>query len=125
MTDTTKKNIPDVNAVIRCLDPKMLEALESHGTFVISEFLEEIKKRATLTISKQKLDDIFRTARTDGSYSVEKFYSNISDSISLGSLSQAWERVGVRASQCRTPSRISEFGIAAYLVQKIVSSPRL
>jgi hypothetical protein len=30
--------------------------------------------------------------------------------------SESRQRVGVRASQCRTPSRISEFGIAVWLV---------
>jgi KGK domain len=44
MTDRSKQIIPDPNAVARCLDPEMLEILDSHGTFVISELLEMLKE---------------------------------------------------------------------------------
>ncbi|AFY94288.1 hypothetical protein Cha6605_3281 [Chamaesiphon minutus PCC 6605] len=41
MTDRSKQIIPDSQAVIRCLDPEMLEILSSHGTFIISEIIEK------------------------------------------------------------------------------------
>lgn len=44
MTARTTQIIPDPNAVARCLDPEMLEILDSHGTFVISELLEMLKE---------------------------------------------------------------------------------
>jgi hypothetical protein len=43
MTDRSKQIIPDSQAVARCLDPEMLEILDSHGTFLLSELLEMLK----------------------------------------------------------------------------------
>jgi KGK domain len=44
MIDKSNQIIPDSNSVIRCLDPEMLVSLDSHGTFVLSEFLEMLKE---------------------------------------------------------------------------------
>ncbi|WP_219892005.1 KGK domain-containing protein [Chamaesiphon polymorphus] len=43
MTEISKQIIPDSQAVARCLDPEMLEILDSHGTFILSELLEMLK----------------------------------------------------------------------------------
>ena len=43
MTDRSKQIIPDFQAVARCLDPEILEILDSHGTFLLSELLEMLK----------------------------------------------------------------------------------
>jgi KGK domain len=43
MTDRSKQIIPDPNAVARCLDSEILEILDSHGTFLLSELLEMLK----------------------------------------------------------------------------------
>jgi hypothetical protein len=44
MNDRSKQIIPDYQSVACCLDPEMLEILDSHGTFVISELLEMLKE---------------------------------------------------------------------------------
>ncbi|WP_310424455.1 KGK domain-containing protein [Chamaesiphon sp. VAR_48_metabat_135_sub] len=43
MIDRSKQIIPDSDAVARCLDPEVLEILDLHGTFVLSELLEMLK----------------------------------------------------------------------------------
>jgi KGK domain len=52
MTDRSKQIIPDPNAVARCLDPEILEILDSHGTFVISELLEMLRESSVDTVDK-------------------------------------------------------------------------
>ncbi len=62
--------IPDSSSVIRCLDPEMLEMLDSHGTFIIDEILEKIKEPTDPVFSREKIYNIFDRSRTRGSYSV-------------------------------------------------------
>jgi len=70
MADRSKQIIPDPNAVARCLDPKMLELLDSHSTFTINELSQKIAPSVDLSIdcslekllSQEKLDIIFATA---------------------------------------------------------------
>jgi hypothetical protein len=83
MTDTAKQIIPDPNSVIRCLDSEMLEALNSHGTFVMSDLLEEVGEAEDSTILIEELYAIFSATRSDGRYSFDKFNKNISESIGL------------------------------------------
>jgi KGK domain len=40
MADRSKQIIPNLEAVARCLDPEILEILDLHSTFVLSDFLE-------------------------------------------------------------------------------------
>jgi KGK domain len=73
--------IPDSNSVVRCLDPKMLEILDSHGTFIISEILEKIKEPIDPIFSKEKIYNIFDQSRTRGSYSKDAYYNDLKDAI--------------------------------------------
>ncbi len=67
MTDRTKQIIPDSQAVIRCLDPEILEILDSHGTFTINELSQRIDPSINSSIdlsldellSKEELNVIF------------------------------------------------------------------
>jgi KGK domain len=65
--------IPDSNSVIRCLDPEMLEPLDSHGTFILSEFLEMLKE-----MSIDNVDSI------DRSEFLEKLTNTITKTIQEG-----------------------------------------
>jgi KGK domain len=60
MTDRSKQIIPDSDAIARCLDREILEILNSHGTFTISELLEKIQKPIDLELSAQELARIFK-----------------------------------------------------------------
>lgn len=60
MTDRSKQIIPDLDAVARCLDPEMLEILNSHGTFTIGDLLEKIQKPINTALSAQELTRIFK-----------------------------------------------------------------
>jgi hypothetical protein len=42
MNDRFKQIIPDSDAVARCLDPEMLEILDSYSTFILGELLEPL-----------------------------------------------------------------------------------
>ena len=43
MIDRSKQIIPDLQAVVSYFDPEILEAFDSHSTFVLSELLEMLK----------------------------------------------------------------------------------
>jgi hypothetical protein len=81
MPDLSKQIIPDSQAVARCLDPKMLEILDSHSTFTISELLEKINQPLEPTLSRAKTNLIFDKARSVGSYSSGSFFNDLSESI--------------------------------------------
>jgi KGK domain len=52
MNDRAKQIIPDSQSVVRCLDPEILEILDSHGTFVLSELLEMLRESSIDTVDK-------------------------------------------------------------------------
>lgn len=85
MTDRPKQIIPDSEAVARCLDGEMLEILDSHGTFVLSELLELLTEAShnhnDLELSKTITDIIFHEARSNGSYSRDEFFNDLNQSI--------------------------------------------
>jgi hypothetical protein len=60
MTDRSKPIIPDLQAVVSCLDREILETLDSHGTFTISELLEKIQKPIYPALSIQELTHVFK-----------------------------------------------------------------
>jgi KGK domain len=67
MTDRSKQIIPNSEAVVRCLDPKMLVLLDSHSTFTINELSriidppidEPINLSLEELLSKEKINIIF------------------------------------------------------------------
>ncbi len=59
MTDRSKQIIPDSQDIVICLDPEILEILDSHGTFTISELLEKVQKPIEPVLSTQELTHIF------------------------------------------------------------------
>jgi uncharacterized protein (DUF4415 family) len=81
MNDRSKQIIPDSQAVVRCLDPEMLELLDSHGTFVLSELLEQIKQPIDPVLSREKINAIFTEARSNGGYSNSNFYNDLQNAI--------------------------------------------
>jgi KGK domain len=81
MIDRTKQIIPDSQAVVRCLDPEMLESLDSHSTFLISEILGKIEEPIKPIFSREKTDNIFDQSRTRGSYSKDAYYHDLSNAI--------------------------------------------
>ena len=50
MTDRSKQITPDPNAVARCLDPNILDLLDSHSTFTINELSQKIAPSINLSI---------------------------------------------------------------------------
>jgi KGK domain len=81
MTDRSKQIIPDSEAVVRCLAPKMLEIFGSHGTFTVSELLEQIKEPIEPKFSLERINAIFTEARSNGSYSHGDFYNDLQKAI--------------------------------------------
>jgi KGK domain len=81
MTDRTKQIIPDSEAVARCLDPKILEIFGSHGTFTVSELLEQLKEPIEPEFSLEKINAIFTEARSNGNYSHGNFYNDLQKAI--------------------------------------------
>jgi hypothetical protein len=81
MTDRSKQIIPDSEAVARFLDPKILEIFGSHGTFTVSELLEQIKEPIEPVLSREKINAIFTEARSNGSYSNGNFYNDLQQAI--------------------------------------------
>jgi KGK domain len=81
MTDRTKQIIPDSESVARCLDPNILEIFGSHGTFTVSELLEQIKEPIEPEFSLEKINAIFTEARSNGSYSNGNFYHDLQKAI--------------------------------------------
>ena len=70
MTDLSKQIIPDSQAVAHFVDPEIVEVLDSHGTFTISELLEKIQqpdvKNAFSSISKNTNSVTILSALADG-----------------------------------------------------------
>jgi KGK domain len=81
MTDRPNQIIPDSNSVVRCLDPEMIEILDSHGTFIVSEILEKIKEPVNPIFSREKIYNIFDQSRTRGRYSKDAYYNDLNDAI--------------------------------------------
>ncbi len=81
MNDRSKQIIPDSEAVVRCLDPEMLEILGLHGTFIISEILEKIQQPVETKFSREKIDNIFDQSRTRGSYTKDAYYHDLKNAI--------------------------------------------
>jgi hypothetical protein len=73
MLDRSKQIIPDSQAVVSCFDREILEILDSHGTFVLSDLLEMLKGSS--------VDCIDFKAR---SASIEKLTSTIIERIQQG-----------------------------------------
>ena len=73
MTDRSKQIIPDSEAVVRCLDPQVLETLDLHDTFVFSELLERLQGSSTDCIEK-----------IDSAAFIEKLTSTIAGMIQQG-----------------------------------------
>jgi hypothetical protein len=74
MTDRSIQIIPDSHAVVRCLDPEMLEILDSHSTFIISEILAKIKCPIDLQISREELDNVFEKSKSAGNNHRDDFF---------------------------------------------------
>jgi hypothetical protein len=82
MNDRPTQIIPDPNAVARCLDGEILEILDSHGTFTISELLEKMISPNDSKISRAELDYVFDKSRNGGNYHRDDFFANLTDILS-------------------------------------------
>jgi hypothetical protein len=79
MENRAKQIIPDSQAVVRYLDPEMLELLDSHGTFIISEILEKMKSSSDPKISRAEVDYVFDKSRNGGNNHRDDFFRNLTD----------------------------------------------
>jgi KGK domain len=81
MNDRSKQIIPDLQAVARCLDPEMLEILDSHSTLIINDLLEKLKQPIDPTLSKHKTNLIYDKSRTLGNYGSGNFFNDLKEAI--------------------------------------------
>ena len=81
MTDRSKQIIPDLEAVARCLDPEMLEILDSHGTLIVGDLLKKLKQPIDPTLSRHKINLIFDKSRTLGNYNSGNFFNDLKEAI--------------------------------------------
>jgi hypothetical protein len=81
MENRAKQIIPDSQAVAHCLDPDMLEILNSHGTLIISDLLEQLKQPIAPTLSRHKTNLIFDKARTIGNYNSGNLFDDLKEAI--------------------------------------------
>jgi KGK domain len=81
MENRAKQIIPDSQAVVRCLDPEMLEILGSHATFIVSEIIEKIQQPIETELSREKIDNIFDQSRTRGNYTKDDYYYDLKNAI--------------------------------------------
>jgi hypothetical protein len=81
MNDKNRQIIPDSDSVVRCLDPEMITALESRVTFTTTELIEQMKKPGHLTISKQKLEIIYESARHSGGLNLDRLYQKMPETV--------------------------------------------
>ncbi len=81
MNDLSKQIIPDSQAVARCLDPEMLEILDSHSTLIISDLLEKLKQPIEPTLSRHKTNLIFDKSRTTSNYCSGNFFDDLKEAL--------------------------------------------
>ena len=81
MTDRSKQIIPDLEAVARCLDPEMLEILDSHRTLIVGNLLKKLKQPIDPTLSRHKINLIFDKSRTLGNYNSGNFFNDLKEAI--------------------------------------------
>ena len=77
MTDRSKRMIPDSQAVAHFIEPEILEALDSHGTFTISELLEKIKQPIDPKVFRKNIGTIFAKCRSNNEYSRENYLNDV------------------------------------------------
>jgi KGK domain len=88
MTDRSKQIIPDSEAVARFIDREMLELLDSHGTFMISELLEMIKGSSVdRTSFRDELRDMIEKIPQRG-HSTEYLFNKVVSFIQTGEVSE-------------------------------------
>ena len=81
MNDRVKQIIPNLQAVAHCLDPEMLEILDSHGTLIISDLLKKLNQPSDPTFSRHKANLIFDKYKTVSNYSSGNFFHDLKAAI--------------------------------------------
>jgi len=81
MTDRSKQIIPDSQAVAHFVDPEILEILDSHGTFTISELLKKMTKPIDPILARKKIDAVFVKFRSSGEYSKENYLNDVKNAL--------------------------------------------
>ena len=130
MTDQFKQIIPDSEAVVRCLDPKMLVLLDSHSTFTINELSriidpsidESINLSLEELLSKEKINIIFDKVHP-GNCDFSRIIEDINESIKPLVLSLSTDQLNLIYEKIRIDRRYgsSDF-IKTIFLETIVKS---
>ncbi len=112
MIDLPTQIIPNSNAVVRCLDPKMLVLLDSHSTFTINELFQRIDPSINLSIdsslekilSKEKINNIFKDVHP-GNCDFLRITDDINEAIKPLSLSLSTEQLNLLHEKIRIDRR--------------------
>jgi hypothetical protein len=112
MIDRSKQIIPDSQAVVRCLDPKMLVLLDSHSTFTINELSQRIDPSIDSSIdssleqllSKEKINIIFNKVHP-GNCDFSKIIKDINEAIKPLVFSLSTDQLNIIYEKIRTDRR--------------------
>jgi KGK domain len=112
MIDKSKQIIPDSEAVVRCLDPKMLVLLDSHSTFTINKLSriidpsidELINLSLEELLSKEKINIIFDKVHP-GNCDFSKIVGDINEAIKPLVLSLSTDQLNLIYEKIRIDRR--------------------
>ena len=112
MIDLPTQIIPDSNAVVRCLDPKMLVLLDSHSTFTINDLSQRIDPSINSSIdsslekilSKEKINIIFKNVHP-GNCDFSRITDDINEAIKPLFLSLSTDQLNLLYEKIRIDRR--------------------